>query len=59
MDHPVRGATSMPNFPVMLDGEVAPITPAPLLGADNTEVYGELLGFDAQRLAELKAAGII
>lgn len=59
MDHTTRGATPMPSFPVILDGEVAPITSAPLLGANNAEVYGELLGFDTQRLSELKAAGVI
>ena len=33
--------------------------PAPALGAHNEEVYGEMLGFDAQKLAELKEKGII
>ncbi len=58
VDHPVRGVTPIPSFPVMLDGEVAPFTPAPLLGHDNADVYGEL-GFDAAQLAKLKAEGVI
>ena len=29
------------------------------LGADNDAVYGGLLGLDAERLAALRAAGII
>ena len=32
--------------------------PAPLLGQDNDEVFGEL-GIDSVRLAELKKKGIV
>lgn len=32
---------------------------APLLGEDNGLVYGEMLGFDSARLAELKEKGVI
>lgn len=33
--------------------------PAPALGQDTARVYGELLGFDAERLADLRARGVI
>ena len=36
-----------------------PRKPAPLLGEDNAAVYGKLLGYDENKLAELKSNGII
>ena len=36
-----------------------PRKPAPLLGEDNASVYGELLGYDEAKLAELKEKGAI
>ena len=33
--------------------------PGPTLGAHNDEVFGELLGLDADSIADLKAAGVI
>lgn len=46
-------AFDLPQMP----GEVT--TAAPLLGEHNDRVFGDLLGFDAQRLAELRKAGAL
>ena len=33
--------------------------PAPLLGEDNVKIYGEMLGYDEAKIAELKEKGVI
>ncbi|MCH8186461.1 MAG: CoA transferase [Chloroflexi bacterium] len=59
IDHPTRGLFAMPGCPVKLSDSPVSVTPAPLLGQDNSDVYAELLGYDEQKLAELKAAEVI
>lgn len=60
MDQPGIGEITVTNNPVKLSDTKAAIRrPAPLLGQHNLEVYGELLGYDQQKLEELAAQGII
>jgi formyl-CoA transferase len=59
VDHPVRGAFTMPGWPVKLSRSRVPVTPAPLLGADNEAVYGSWLGCTRAQLADLKEEGAI
>jgi formyl-CoA transferase len=59
VDHPVRGAFTMPGWPVKLSRSHVPVTPAPLLGADNEAVYGAWLGYTREQLADLKEDGAI
>ena len=45
--------------PAERDARARSSTSAGRLGADNEAVYSELLGLDADRLAALRAAGVI
>lgn len=54
VQHPVRGEVLMPGWPVRMSDSTVAVTPAPLLGADNAFVYGELLGLDADGVRDLR-----
>lgn len=53
VDHPAQGRMTIPGPVIRLSESAVPVTPAPLLGADNAEVYGRLLGLDAAALEDL------
>jgi len=60
VDDPLTGPFTIPGFPIMFDGErpnVAASTPA--LGQDNHDVLAGLLGYSADRIADLEQRGII
>jgi formyl-CoA transferase len=59
VQHPVRGAFTMPGWPVQMSESHVPLQSAPLLGQDNETVYGELLGCSGGQLAELRQAKVI
>jgi formyl-CoA transferase len=54
VDHPVRGAFTMPGWPVKMSRSHVSVQAAPLLGADNEAVYGAWLGYTREQLADLK-----
>jgi CoA:oxalate CoA-transferase len=56
--HPVVGTYPVLGNPVRV-GDEQRYEPAPLLGEHNDELYGGLLGLAPERLAELRAAGVI
>jgi crotonobetainyl-CoA:carnitine CoA-transferase CaiB-like acyl-CoA transferase len=58
-EHPGHGRVRMTGFPVKLDATPARFRrPAPGLGEHTEEVLREL-GYDAARLAELRASGVV
>jgi formyl-CoA transferase len=59
VDHPDRGRFVMPGWPVKMSASNVQVLAAPKLGADNDEVYGDLLGIDQSRLDELTREGVI
>ena len=59
VDHPVRGKVTMPGWPVKMSASNVPISAAPLLGQDNRQIYGELLGFTPEQVEALHAEEVI
>ena len=60
MEQPGLGEITVTNNPVKLSDTKTQIRrPAPLLGQHNEEVYGEWLGFDSEKIEELKKNGIV
>ncbi len=55
VDHPVRGKMKMPGWPVKMGETYVESTAAPLLGADNEAVYGEVLGLSPEEIKALRA----
>jgi len=55
IEHPVAGHTRIPGIPIKLSrtpGEIHKA--APLLGADTEKLLGKYLGYDAEKIAELR-----
>ena len=60
VDHPVFGKIRMQNvFPKLSETPGAVSWPGPALGEHTATVLGEKLGVGAERLAALKAAGVV
>lgn len=62
LEHPVAGKIDAVGGGVpihMSESTVGLDRPAPLLGTDNADVYGSLLGLDAEALEKLKARKVI
>jgi len=60
IDHPSLGRITVPGSPLRYHGTPqTPASPSHSIGADNAEVYGELLGLRAEEVAALKAEGAI
>jgi len=58
-EHPTRESITMPGCPLQLDDSPVTVTPAPLLGQHNSEVYQDLLGLSAEEIQGLEKEGVI
>lgn len=59
VDHPSFGEVRMIGTPIKVSGSGLEYRAAPSLGADNEQVYGELLGLSRAELEQLKAAKVL
>jgi CoA:oxalate CoA-transferase len=59
LDHPELGSLVVPHSPIRVGDWYADLVPSPTLGQHNDEIYGEWLGVDADRLADLRERGVI
>ena len=60
IDHPRLGRITVPGSPLRYHGTPqTAATPSPAIGADNAEVYGELLGLTAEEVEALREEGAI
>ena len=58
--HPVAGDLTVTGSHIKLSDTPASVrTPAPLLGQHNTEILGELLGLDVEKVKELEGEGVL
>lgn len=59
VDDPVIGALPVPNVVPRLERTPGRVGPAPRLGEANEYVYGELLGYPAAKIEQLRRQGVI
>jgi crotonobetainyl-CoA:carnitine CoA-transferase CaiB-like acyl-CoA transferase len=60
IDHPRLGPITVPGSPLRYHGTPqTPATPSPAIGADNVEVFAELLGLGADEVEALREDGVI
>jgi formyl-CoA transferase len=59
VQHAQRGEYVMPGWPVKMSDSAVKLEASPLLGADNSSVYGEWLGLSQQELDALKTVEVI
>ena len=55
----MRGKIVIPGWPVKMSDSYVKVTSSPLLGADNADVFGEMLGLGAGDVAALKKDGVV
>ncbi|MGQ4807786.1 Formyl-CoA:oxalate CoA-transferase [Candidatus Entotheonellaceae bacterium PAL068K] len=59
VEHPARGAFTMPGSPIQMSESPREYTPAPLLGQHTDDVLSAWLGYDKAQLEQLHDRGIV
>jgi formyl-CoA transferase len=59
VQHPVRGAFTMPGSPIQMSQSPREYTPAPLLGQHTDEVLASWMGYDQAQIEQLRAQGVV
>jgi formyl-CoA transferase len=59
VDHPTRGKYLSVGNPIKLSDSPTEVVRSPLLGEHTDEILTQVLGFDSQRVQEIKASGAI
>ena len=59
VDHPTRGKYLSVGNPIKLSDSPTEVTRSPLLGEHTEEILREVLGFDDNRIAEIKNSGAV
>ena len=59
LDHPQRGKWFNVGMPIKLSESPAEIKRSPTLGEHTDEILSEVLGYEKERISELKSAGAL
>jgi len=59
IQHPTYGKFKMVGWPVRFEGKPPPVSPSPMLGANNEQVLSEWLELDRDKVGALKSGGVI
>ena len=59
VDHPTRGKYLTVGNPIKLSDSISDVKRSPLLGEHTDEILSDVLGFKANEIAEIKAAGAL
>jgi formyl-CoA transferase len=59
IDHPVRGEMTVPTSPILMSATNVPVTPSPIHGENNEEIYGKWLGLSAEQVKKMRSENVI
>jgi formyl-CoA transferase len=59
VDHPTRGKYLSVGNPIKMSDSPTEVTRSPLLGEHTEEILRDVLGFDDNRIAEIKNSGAV
>ena len=59
IDHPVRGKMTVPTSPILMSATNVPVTPSPIHGENNEEIYGKWLGLSAEQIKKMRSENVI